>query len=195
VTGVQSSYTWAIILWLQVTASSRTGADLATLLGSFGSALSSNIMPTLVSTCSVTEIKGVWITPGGGEITGSDTTLRNGTVAPPALPNLATCAVLNWRIDQYYRGGKPRTYLPGVPEANTTDFVHLTTTALSNYQTKAAAFRTAVNAITAGAITAVKIGTISFQQHKQWRDTPVFFPYNGVSVRSVMGIQRRRLLT
>lgn len=193
--GQQSSMTWAIILWLKVTASSRTGADLATLLGAIGSAWSTDIAQLYVGSCSLQEIKGVWIIPGGGEIVQSDTTVRNGVATGTQIPNLATCAVINHRVDKYYRGGKPRSYLPGVPATNTTDFVHLTTTAISNYQTRFGNFMNAVNALTAGGITNVKLGTVSFVSKGDWRATPEFWQFNGNSVRSILGTQRRRLLT
>jgi hypothetical protein len=137
----------------------------------------------------------VWITPGGGEIVQFNTTARVGTGAGPQLPNLATAAVMNWRVDKYYRGGKPRSYLPGVTSTNTTDYVHLTTSAINTYQSGMANFRTAVNAATSGGITAVALGTVSFISAKEWRSPPVFWPYLGVTVRSILGTQRRRLLT
>ena len=193
--GQQSSMTWAIIMWLKVTAATRTGTDLATLLTAIGSAWSGSLGQQLVATASLTELKGVWIIPGGGEIVGSDTTVRGGSHAGTQMPNLSTCAVINWRVDKYYRGGKPRTYMPGVAEAVTSDFVHLSTTEIANYQTRAATFRNSVNALTAGAITDVKLGTVSFVSKGDWRVPPEFWPFNGASVRSVIGTQRRRLLT
>lgn len=192
--GVQSSYTWACIMWLKVTASTRSGADLATLLTAVRGVWFNRLAGQMVPTCSMNEVKGVWIIPGGGEIVGSNTTAAPGSAAGPALPNLATCAVVNWRIDQYYRGGKPRTYLPGLASSFTTDFVHLTTAQLAAYQTAAGGFLQDMNALTAGAITNVKLGTVSFVQKKDWRNPPVFFPYNGSSIRSVLGTQRKRLL-
>lgn len=192
--GIQSGFTFAMILWLKVTASTRTGADLATLLQAIRDAYFNRVAGQTVSSCSVTEFKGVWITPGGGEIVGSNTTAAPGSIVTAALPNLATCAVVNWRIDQYYRGGKPRTYMPGLASADTTDFVHLTTAKNASLQTAWGNFRTDLNALTAGAISNVKLGTVSFQQKKQWRDTPTFFPYNGAAIRSTLGTQRRRLL-
>lgn len=194
VNGTQSSFTWAVILWLKLVASSRSGADLSTLLGAIRSAWSTNMAPLYPSSCSVTEMKAVWIIPGGGEIVISNTSAVPGTKVGTPMSTLASCAVLNWRIDQYYRGGKPRTYMPGLVNTDTTDNVHLTTAALGTAQTQAAAFLNAVNALTAGAITSCSLGTVSFQQKKQWRDAPVFYPYKGVTCRSVMGIQRRRLL-
>lgn len=192
--GTQSGFTWAIILWLKLVASSRSGADLSTLLGAIHSAWDTNMKVLYPSSAQVTEMKAVWIIPGGGEIVISNTQAMPGTKVGVPMSTLASCAVLNWRIDQYYRGGKPRTYMPGLVNTDTTDNVHLTNGAMTTAQTQAAAFLAAVNALTAGAITSCTLGTVSFQQKKQWRDSPLFFPYKGVTCRSVMGIQRRRLL-
>jgi hypothetical protein len=102
--------------------------------------------------------------------------------------------VINWAISAYYRGGKPRTYMPGVPQSVVTDGRTLSSAYRSALATDAASFITDVNAITHGGITAVQLGTVSFQVGKNWRTPPIFRPYVGASVRQIMGTQRRRLL-
>lgn len=194
-TGQQSSMNWAIILWLNITSSQPSGADLSSLLTTISNSWLSTMAPLYVATCSLTSIQAVWILPGGSEIVISNTTARVGTHAGTQLPNLATCSVANWRVDKYYRGGKPRSYLPGVPITSSTDFVHLTTAAITETQAGWAGLMGAINSATTGEISKVELGTVSFVEKKQWRDTPVFWKYNGVTIRSVLGTQRRRLLT
>lgn len=46
---------------------------------------------------------------------GQATSSAGGTIGGPTSP-ASVCALINWRIALRYRGGHPRTYLPGVPE-------------------------------------------------------------------------------
>lgn len=194
-TGVQSSFAWAMIMWLRMTASQPSGAALASALTTINSVWNTNLTALMPSTCILQQIEGVWILPNEGEIVQFNTTSRQGTNAGAQLPNISTCAVANWRIDKYYRGGKPRSYLPGVPTTSCTDGVHLTTAAITATQSAMSAFMQGINAITATGLEKVELGTVSFVKAKQWRNPPVFWPYLGVSVRSTLGVQRRRLLT
>lgn len=185
---------WANILWLQLTATTRSGTDLAAVLTSLQSAWAGRFGNHTASDTSLTQVQGIWVTPGGGEIVGFNTTAAVGAVAGASVNNVATAALVNWRIDKYYRGGKPRTYVAGVPDGYCTDGVHLTSTALTNYNADANGFITAVNSITSGGITAVKLGTVSFIDADAWRSPPEFWQYLGANVRATLGTQRRRLL-
>lgn len=192
--GTIAGLPWAMIMWLQVTASSRVAADLSAVLTSISSSYLARFVPRVPALCVLTQLQGVWKTPGGGEIVATNNTTRAGTNVNALLNNVATAVVLDWHIDQYYRGGKPRSYFPGPPGSDCTDSVHLTGTALTNWQTAAAGYLADINALASGGISAVKLGTVSFQRGNAWRVPPVFYPYNSVGVRSVLGIQRRRLL-
>lgn len=57
------------------------------------------------------------------------------SAAAIAPPTLAACVMVNFRINARYRGGHPRTYLPGAPAGNTLDgdnWTASTVTAFSN---------------------------------------------------------------
>ena len=100
---------WASILWLQFTAGARSATDLAAILTSISTSYLTNFVPLVTSQCVMNSLQAVWKTPGSGEIVATNATVRTGTNAGSMLLNIATAVVLNWHIDQYYRGGKPRT--------------------------------------------------------------------------------------
>jgi len=192
--GVCRSMPWANVMWLSVTANTYTAADLSSILTSIGDQWRQDFCPSQASDTTLTQIMGIWKTPGAGEIVQSYTQPQAGTAVGASLNNVATAAVINWRIDRYYRGGRPRTYIAGVPDTACTDGVHLAQSYLTTLQAGAGAFRQALDALTVGGITNVKLGTVSFVSQKAWRIPPVFFAFNGSAVRSVLGTQRKRLL-
>jgi hypothetical protein len=101
--------------------------------------------------------------------------------------------VLSWRIAPSYRGGKPRTYLPGIPTSavNTTGDSAITSTYASALQADAAAFRLAVNALTPSG-SAISLGSVSYFLHHAVRPTPIFNDFLAVNVHERLDSQRRR---
>jgi len=116
-----------------------------------------------------------------------------GTGADALVENTASSVVLSWTTNVYWRGGKPRTYLAGVPGSHTDDGHSLNTGAVSFYTTQAAAFRNAINGLVNGAITQTQMGFVSFKTGGTSRPVGVFFPTTGVKVHKRLGTQRRRL--
>lgn len=192
--GTVESMPFAMVQWLSVTAASRSAADLSAVLTTISGAYNTNIVPVVPNLVVLTQIQGVWKTPGSGEIVATNSTTRTGSLAGTMIGNVATCSVASWHIDQYYRGGKPRSYLPGVCTSQSGDGVHLTGAAITALASAWEAYRVAVNAASSGGISAVALGTVSFQRANEWRSPPVFYPFNSVSIRSTLGIQRRRLI-
>lgn len=188
-----------MIFWLKITASTRTGADWSALLGLISNLWQTNVNSEMPTNLIMNLMDGVWITPGGGEIRMSNTTVHTGTHVGTALNDASACAVANWRVDKYYRGGHPRSYWPGLLSSEIVNGSTLDQTALTRFQNMFGAWRTGINSLTSGGITAVQLGTLSFQTHTAdgtpiWRDPPEFWPYNGVACRSILGTQRRRLV-
>jgi len=192
--GTQSGFSFALIMWLQLTASARNATDLAAILTTINTAWGAQWKPLQPGTCVLNSIQGIWKTPGGGEIVATNGTTQTGSSGDTVVMNIATAPVVNWHIDQYYRGGKPRSYMPAPRSSHVTDAVHLTAAGLTAYGSAAAAFLTAVNAAASGSISATRLGTVSFARANAWRVPPVFYPYTSASIRSTLGIQRRRLL-
>lgn len=118
----------------------------------------------------------------------ADNGLDTGTCTPPQ------CAVcVSWTIGASYRGGKPRTYVPGVsisaliPAGSST----LDGTWAGLVATHWMSFVTACNAVTVGS-GPMNIGTISFRTGHAVRPTPIFRPFLSVRVHERLDSQRRR---
>lgn len=111
-----------------------------------------------------------------------------GTQFPPQV-----AVTVSWAIAEAYRGGKPRTYVPGVPStavANPGDSLiqpAFANNMVLNWKT----FLNQMNA-TGVAGTAVTIGTVSYHTAHTVRPTPLFRTYIDVHVHERLDSQRRR---
>lgn len=116
-----------------------------------------------------------------------------GTASTSSLPwNTALC--WSWQILSTWRGGKPRNYMMGVP-AGAVQTGQQTAVSTAYATTLKAAVNnvlTAINAITLSGGSA-QLGCVSYHTRNALRPTPVFFPYNGVTIHLRLDSQRRRL--
>jgi len=188
------SSNWANIFHCQLTTSSSIAqADLDTWTTSFQAAFKTNFAPVQGNVVAYVLAKTILYTPGGGELISSIAMTGTGSQAGTNQDVLSPCKIISWLSTVYWRGGKPRTYLPGVMTVDSTDSRNLTSTAMTNAKNAAVAFRTAVNALTSGTITGTTLGFVSFFTGNVLRSPPVFFPITGATVHPRMGTQRRRL--
>ena len=116
-----------------------------------------------------------------------------GTATGSLVQSLAACRVWSWRSGVYWKGGKPRSYMPGVLGSETTDLKHLTAAAVASNLTQANAFHGQVNGIVQGAITTTVHGFVSFRGLTGDIIVGAFFPITGAAVHPRMGTQRGRL--
>lgn len=138
------------------------------------------------------ETKVRWHLSGGGFVEAiyvhADGGAGSGSNAP------AQCApVIDWHIASTYRGGHPRTYLPGIATANVTGLDAVDNTFRATLATHAKAFIDAVEADTTDPFPERRIGTVRFFSGHAALDPPEFFRYTAASVRSRLGTQRRRI--
>jgi hypothetical protein len=115
-----------------------------------------------------------------------------GTAGTNAANN-CSAGIISWAASVYWRGGKPRTYLPGIPTGGTTNGNVLTATYQGTLQTAATNLRADINALTSGAITGTSFGFVSFRSGNVERVPPVFYTINSVKVHLRIGTIRRRL--
>jgi len=136
-------------------------------------------------------------------VDGQDLASRTGAVGTFSLahPGSGTGVVelpvqvalcLSWTITDRYRGGHPRTYLPGINGGFVQGGRLLTTGGHTNYLNAAAAFLTNMNAITAGASSWKMCCVRYFSQH-QLLANPLVRIIGGQSVHGRIDTQRRRL--
>lgn len=139
-----------------------------------------SVIRVTVSDLGGSENQDVSVTPA----TGASATV-------PFPPQVAVC--LSWSINAKYRGGKPRTYLPGVAGNNAAD---TNSSALSNTfcTTLAAAgvnFIADMAAVTIGG-QPLTMGCWAYTRGGAPLTTPTFSPFTNALVHERMDSQRRR---
>jgi len=116
-----------------------------------------------------------------------------GTRAGATVADSAAAVVASWATTAYWRGGKPRNYLPGLLPADLTLGHQLTSAADTLWTNAVTSFLSVINAISATGITQTSLGMVSFFSQNAPRPTPLFFPYLSGQVHGRIGTQRRRL--
>lgn len=165
---------------------------LAIANGVEASIRSSNILNSIASTWALQNVTAKDVS-GTSENFANSTHAADGGLATGGTLPPQSAVVLSWQIVASYRGGKPRTYLPGIP--TTAQFnpgsSQLSPTYASALQGEATAFLNAVNAVslTGGNLT---LGTISYHSGHAVRPSPVWRPFVSARVHERLDSQRRR---
>lgn len=184
---------WVNILWLKLTdGGTPVVNDLASVIDSFAAAWNTDLCAQMTDATTTEQFKAVWTPSVGSEIVYTKATAFAGSIGSE-VNDRSICAVIDWQIGDYYRGGHPRTYLAGLPNAYVVNGSTLNATYRSALATAANSFRNAVNALTHGDITEVELGTVRFASAHAWLTPPVFRPYQSVGVRNYIGSMRRRI--
>jgi hypothetical protein len=191
--GTNGTLPFVNVFYLKLTDNgTQTAADLKTVVDAMVASYHTRFAANVGSSVTLTNAQAAWILTGGAvvEYSGSySQAMTGGTEAA----NGSGAYVLNWTINQYYRGGHPRTYMPGVITADISNLANVSSAKQSALATSGNSFITDVNALTATNITGVALGTVSFARANAWRVPPVFYPYHACSCRQIIGTQRRRL--
>jgi hypothetical protein len=193
VSGTVLTLPFTNVYWLQVTTDgTKTAADLKVITDAFVAALFLRMKAQISSSVIFTDAKAVWITAVGGEIA-YEGTYADVCTGAGTNNNTSSSIVLQWSINAYYRGGHPRTYMPGPISGNVTNGSTLTAAYATALAAAATLWLSDTNALTGTHILTTKLGTVSFASALAWRVPPIFRAYQSVSVRSFMGTQRRRI--
>lgn len=181
------------VFWLNLTSGGSPNVpDLTSLITSILASYKTNVLTQQSSSFKLANFVATWIPTVGAAYETAVTDATAGSLTTGS-DNNATSAVINWGINRYYRGGHPRTYLPGVADSDIANGRTLSSARQAAIAAGAQAWLTAVNALTHGDITACKLGTVSFQNGDVWRSPPVFEAYQSVKMRAFLGNQRRRI--
>jgi hypothetical protein len=179
--------------WLSITeAGGPLVADLLNVSTSILGYYQTDMLPLLGSSVEATAIESTWLTAGPA-VTYANYANAVAGGRSASVGNAATCVVVDWAVSRYYRGGHPRSYLPGPALTDTTDGAVFNSVISSSLAAGATAFIGHVNALAHGNISAVALGTYSFATANAWRATPIFEAYTGAKVRQHLGSQRRRI--
>jgi hypothetical protein len=179
------------IFHLQYTGPAPTAADAITLatdvLNDYNTSFISLLGAGTVTTtgCDVVDLTS------NTSSSGSASLITPGTRAGAANPN-QVATVISWHINLRYRGGHPRTYLPGGMQADLQNTSHWTTSYLNAVNSGASSFRAAINAIAIGATT-YKLAIVSYRSGGLARPTPFVLLVNSNAVHTRIDTQRRRL--
>jgi hypothetical protein len=194
ISGTANSVNWANIFHVQLlTSSSIAQADLDSWLNTFQANYKTRFSPSIGSSAAYSLAKAVLYTPGGGELISTVNMTGTGSGSTGVVDNSA-CFVVSWNTTVYWRGGKPRTYLPIIPAgAESLDYRTTTSASRATLTTAAVNFKNDVNAQTIGTITGSTFGFVSFSSGNAPRATPLFFAITGATIHPRYGTQRRRL--
>jgi hypothetical protein len=194
ISGQAGAQNWANVFHCQLTTSSSIiQSDLDAWTTAFAAAYKTNFTGVMANSVSFILAKAALYTPGGGILISSSAMTGNATSAGTAVADNSASKLVSWLSTVYWRGGKPRTYLPGPVTTDVTNNTTLVAGAITNLKTSGNAFRTAVNALTSGTITGTSLGFVSFSSGNTPRVTPLFFPITGMTVHGRLATQRRRL--
>jgi hypothetical protein len=112
----------------------------------------------------------------------------------PGVPFPPQCAVcITWKSGIVARGGRARTYLPGIPQSavTTPNNAALTSTFSSSLETLSTTFMNNVNSHTIGGATP-QLGVPSYYSKCALRGQPIWYPFYAVNVHQRLDSQRRR---
>lgn len=193
ISGKTLTHTWVMVFYLQLTGSGIIVNDLQSVANQIDTLWNTNIAPKVPTTVTMTNISVVFIPSVGNETRYDGSYSRAGTNGNTQVADASACYVVRWAISAYYRGGHPRTYMPGVSTADVTNGSAIGGASASNIATAWNTIRNALNSFTTTNITGIVMGTLSFQTGNAWRATPLFRPFTSVSVSNLLGSQRRRI--
>lgn len=181
--------------YLDVTGAGVIVNDLSSVANAIETAFAADMVPVLAGGYDLITIDLVYQSGVGTEIAFTKAVSHSGGRAGSNLPDAAVCHVIDWVISARYRGGHPRWYLAGIVEGDTSNGSDVSSAAQTAVIAGCNSFRNAINAITTTNITAVVMGTVSFQTAGAWRTPPVFRQYTSVKYGNggKIGNQRRRI--
>lgn len=114
-----------------------------------------------------------------------------GTGSGVSTPNAAACCI-SWKIARHYRGGHPRTYMGPLAQLSISTGTTLSAAYITQANTAATAFRTAVNALVLSGSTQRLVCVHRIRDGVQLPE-PLVDVITGNSVDSRIDTQRRRL--
>lgn len=140
----------------------------------------------LLESCVATDLSGPYASVGEyvQNITGG------GSVQ--AAPN-SVCVVGSWLISKKYRGGRPRTYISGILNADIQNGTHLLPASVTPWTNAFAGFRNQINAMsTPPVVGPFVLGCVHYQLHHNALIPPEFEGFGPPTVNPSLRSQRKR---
>lgn len=112
------------------------------------------------------------------------------TVGEPAQ----VCFLVNWTSNDPRRGGKPRTYVVGVPDGDMADSARIDPATLTAFNTQLLTWLNGLNALTHGTASSLELLEMSFVDGGAYRTPEAHsWPIRGGSFSPEVATQRRRV--
>lgn len=192
VNGTFDTTRWTNVFWCQFeTSAPALEGDVHAFTDDFLSAIERlylhchTLLSVIDAHCTFRNSDGVFIeSTNGAEFNGTLT-------GDPADAQAA--AVVSWIGRWHYRGGKPRTYVPGLANEVVVGTNKLDSGYIDTLTVDANHAFSNVNAIVEGVITDTDLGTVTFSSAGAWREVPFFRTYTSAVVHPRLGTQRGRL--
>jgi len=155
---------WLNGFYLEYGGGPPTAADLLTLGTAIGGQWQGNIGSRLAVTTVANEVELVDLNSYDGA-TNTAGGSWNGSVALPAAPaNVAAC--VSFKQSRRFRGGHPRNYLCGIPDAYRFNEILLMESAATEYAERYRLLNVAIKALSIASIGAMKMVAVSrYQGH------------------------------
>jgi hypothetical protein len=190
VTGTVNGAPFNNLFHLQYSGAAPSVANMNTICADVLSAWQTNFKSLCPSTVVLAGADAQDLTNAGAS-TGAATDTTAGTRSGTAMPN-SVAACVTWKINNRYRGGHPRTYLPAGVIADVVTGNRWTDAFIAAADTAAAAFLVAMNAISVGGAT-YKMVCLSYVRAMVKLTTPVPYTIQSSLVDHRPDTQRRRL--
>lgn len=190
VVGTVNGTTFNNIFHLQYSGSAPSVANLNAVCTDVLSAWGTHFSPLCPSTVVLANADAADLT-NAGAATGEATDTTAGTRAGTPLPNNVACCV-TWHINNRYRGGHPRSYIPAGVIADVSGGNRWSDAFVTAMNSAAAAFLAAVNAISVGGST-YKLVCLSYHRAKIALNPPVPYTIQSALVDHRPDSQRKRL--
>lgn len=200
---------WGIRRYIQISNPFGESSSPLTFAEDIGSAWNTNINPLLGMDVVTQEIDVVDLSSESGLSGTADVDYTGGSAYGPFDNQIAV--VIKDEIARRYRGGKPKTFLPGHNNGVQADGSHITSDAASALGTAWTAFNTAIAAISVveGGTTITCNGMVNVSMYEgftaientitgRWRNvpkyrtTPLVDLIESFTVDTLLGSQRRR---
>lgn len=189
----QQGVNWANIFWATVSVGFPVlQTDLTTVAQNAFDAYKNTFLTILANDIKLQRCVVNYYGPQPQQFVGDAIGDENGGATEATLLDSLAC-VISWTFGQTWRGGKPRTYLPGIPQGALMDSRSLSPDFVADALEQALAFRTAIEGIGFGSIRTPALGVESFFTGGAPRPVGVFFTYTGARVHPRADTMRRRL--
>lgn len=182
----------ANVFHIRTSATPVDPADMNKLAQNVFTQWTQNFIPLMTNEVTALTAVSTDLTSAYG-VTGSYGVTSTGSAAGTML-SAADSIVGSWVISKHYRGGKPRTYMCGLPTTARQNALNWTATVVTSWTNGFTAFRNNINSMaTPTALLPVTLGTVHYFKGHALLPTPEFEGFGGVVVRSAIRSQRRRL--